>query len=91
MFLPALVGSFLIVSSQAAWTLYPVALLSTSGVLTVLSGLTMIVLVAVSKRDETFESYKELFPFFALALLCAIGEMLLLAQGRLALVHLLGV
>lgn len=90
-FLPALIGSFFIVLSQEVWTLYPVALLSTSGVLTVLSGLNMLVLVAVSKRDETFESYKELLPFFALALLCAIGEMLLLAQGRLALVHLLSV
>ena len=91
LFVPALIISFLVVSSQAAWTLYPVALLSTSGVLTMLSGLNMIVMVAVSKRDETFETYRELLPFFALALLCAVGELLLLAQGRLALVHLLGV
>ncbi len=91
LFLPVPVISFLSISSQAAWTLYPVALLSTSGMLTMLSGLNMIVLVAVSKRDETFESYGELLPFFALALLCAVGELLLLAQGRVALVHLLGV
>ena len=91
LFLPTPLISFWVVSSQAAWTLYPVALLSTSGVLIMLSGLNMIVLVAVSKRDETFEFYKELLPFFALALLCAVGEMLLLAQGRLALVHLLGI
>jgi len=91
LFIPALIACFFIVSSQAAWILYPVAFLSTSGVLTMLSGLNLIGIVAVSKRDETFESYRELLPFFALALLCAVGEMLLLAQGRLALVHLLGV
>ena len=91
LFLPVPVISFLSISSQAEWILYPVALLSTSGVLTLMSGLNMIVIVAMSKRDETFESYGELLPFFALALLCSVGELLLLAQGRLALVHLLGV
>lgn len=90
-FIPAVVVCFFLVSSQAAWILYPVAFLSTAGVLTALSSLNLIVLVTISKRDETFEFYRESLPFFALALLAAVGEMLLLAQGRLELLHLLAV
>jgi uncharacterized membrane protein len=90
-YLPALVICFVVVSSQAAWTLYPIAFLSTTGMVTALSSLNSIVIVALSKRDETFVTYRELLPFFALALLCAVIELLFLAQGRVALQHLLGI
>jgi uncharacterized membrane protein len=89
--LPALLACFFLVSSQAAWTLYPLAYMSTAGVLTMLSSLNMIGIVAASKRDETFVSYRELLPLFAIALLLAVGEMLLLAQGRVLVLHVLGV
>ena len=91
LYIPALVACFFVVAFQAAWTLYPVALLSTAGVLTALSSLNLIVIVAVSKRDETFVSYRELLPFFALALLFAVMELLILAQGRFALLQLFGI
>ncbi|HZR44065.1 MAG TPA: DUF2085 domain-containing protein [Ktedonobacteraceae bacterium] len=81
----ALIVCFFAVAPQSGVLLYPIALLSTAGLLTVVSSVNLIVLVAISKRDESFTSYRELLPFFGLALLLAIGEMLALAQLKLML------
>jgi uncharacterized membrane protein len=88
--LPGLVLSFFAVASQSWIVLYPVALLSTAGLLCVVSGINLMILVAVTKRDQTFERYRALFPFFSLALLLAIGELLVLAQLKFALLQALG-
>ena len=89
--LPGLVLAFFAVASQSWLVLYPIALLSTAGVVTVVSGINLLILIAVSKREQAFERYRELLPFFSLALLLAIGEMLALAQLKLMLLHALGV
>ncbi len=86
-YLPALIVCFFVVISQNALILYPIALLSTGGLLTVLGSLNLLALVGISKRDETFERYRELLPFVGIALLFAVGEMLLLAQLKLTLLH----
>jgi uncharacterized membrane protein len=88
---PVLVLSFFAVASQSALILYPVALLSTAGLLAVISSINLTILVALSKRDQTFRRYHELLPFFSIALVLAIGEMLLLAQLKLTLLQALGV
>jgi len=84
-FIPLLVLSFFIVASQNWLALYPLALLSTAGLLTALSSVNLIIVIAVSRHEQSFEHYRELLPFFSLALLLAIGELLLLAQLKLAL------
>ena len=89
-YLPGLVICFFVVVSQNALILYPIALLSTGGILTAVGSLNLIALVGVSKRDETFERYRELFPFLGVAFLLAIGEMLILAQLKLTLLHTIG-
>lgn len=91
LFLPALILCFFAVSSQSSFVLYPLALLSTIGVLTALSSINLVVIIALGKRHETFEYYRQLLPFFSLALVLAIGEMLALAQLKLALLQTLGV
>lgn len=88
--LPVLVLSFFAVASQNALLLYPLALLSTAGVLIVVSSINLIVVVAIAKRDQTFLHYHELLPFFSIAFLFAIGELLLLAQLKLLLFHAIG-
>ena len=88
--LPGVMLSFFAVASQNGLVLYPIALLSTIGVLTVLSSVNLIVIVAASKRDQTFERYLELLPFLGLALLLTIGEMLVLAQLKFSLLQMLG-
>lgn len=89
-YLPLLIVCFFVVASQNALILYPIALLSTVGILTAVSSFNLIVLIGVCRRDETFESYRELLPFIGFALLLAIGEMLVLAQMKLTLLHTLG-
>src|SRR5579875_245164 len=88
--LPGLVLSFFAVASQSWIVLYPVALLSTAGLLSVVSGMDLMIIVAVSKRDQTFERYREILPFFSLALLLAIGELLILAQLKFTVLQALG-
>ena len=89
-FLPVLVICFVAVSTQSAPGLYPIALLSTMGVLLALSCVNLICLVAISKRDESFTCYRELLPFFSVAFLLAIGELLLLAQLKFSILHAFG-
>lgn len=90
-FLPALILCYFAVASQSSLILYPVALLSTLGLLTALGSVNLIVIIAVSKREQSFTSYRQLLPFFGLALLCASGEMLFLAQLKFMLLHALGI
>ena len=89
--IPGLILSFFAVASQSWLGLYPVALLSTAGLVTVLSSVNLIVILGISKRDQSFERYRELIPFFSLALLLAVGELLMLAQVKVALLQALGV
>lgn len=90
-FIPALILCFFAVASQNVLFLYPLALLSTAGFLTALGSVNMIFIIVISRRSETFERFQQIVPFFGLALLFAIGEMLALAQLKLALLQALGV
>ena len=85
----ALVLCFFAVASQNALLLYPLALLSTAGVLIVVSSINLIIVVSIAKRDQTFLHYRELVPYLSIALLFAIGELLLLAHLKLLLLHTL--
>lgn len=86
--LPAL--CFLAIASQNALILYPVALISSIGVFTLISIINLITVVALSRRDETFTRYREIAAFFSLALVLALGELSALAQLKLLLLHTLG-
>jgi len=87
---PGLLLSFFAVASQSVLILYPVALLSTAGILTAVSSVNLIVILGISKHDQAFERYRELLPFFSLALVFAIAEMLVLAQLKFSLLQALG-
>ncbi len=87
---PGLVLCFFAVASQNAIVLYPIALLSTIGLLVVISTVNLIVILALSKREQLYEYYSQLVPFFGLALLLGIGEMLILAQLKYSLLQALG-
>jgi uncharacterized membrane protein len=88
--IPGLLVSFFAVASQSALILYPVALLSTAGLLIAISSVNLIVVLAISKREQAFARYRELLPFFTLALVFAAGEMLALAQLKFLLLRALG-
>lgn len=90
-YLAALILCFFAVASQSIIVLYPLAILSTMGILIALSSINLILIVALSRRSETFEYYRQLLLFFSLALILALGEMLVLAQLKLALLQTLGI
>jgi len=89
--IPGLILSFFAVASQTALLLYPLALFSTAGLLTVLSSVNLLVVLAIGRREQTFGGYRELLPFFGLALILAIGELLALAQLKFSLLQALGI
>ena len=89
-YLPLLGVCFFVVTSQNVLLLYPIALLSTTGIVIAVGSLNLIALVGMSRRDETFERYRELLPFLGCALLLTLGEMLLLAQLKLTLLSAIG-
>ncbi len=91
LFIPGLILSFFAVASQNVLVLYPIALLSTAGILTALSCVNLIIIIALSKHDQTLQHYRELLPFFSVALVLAIGEMLALAQLKFMVLQALGV
>ncbi len=73
--LPILALTFLAVGTQAAIFLYPVAILSSLGVMVTLSMITLTVIVAISGKACQLSTYRQLFPFFTVAFLLAIGEL----------------
>jgi uncharacterized membrane protein len=73
--LPILAICFLAVGTQAAIFLYPVAILSTLGVMTALSLINLTLMVAFSRKICTFQRHRQVFPFVSLAYLLAVGEL----------------
>lgn len=73
--LPLLALAFLAVGTQAAIFLYPVAILSSLGVVTALGLINLTILVAVSGKACLLSTYRQVFPFFTTAFLLAVGEL----------------
>lgn len=90
-FLPILLLCFCAAASQSGLVLYPLAILSSLGLLSAVGGINLIFFLLLSKRDESFTRYKELIPVCGLVLLAATGELLILAQLKLSLFQALGI
>ncbi len=80
-----------IIASQNSLIIYPIAILSTSGIVGAIGSLHLVLLITLSKRDETFVHYRELGWFIGLALTCTLVEMCLLASIKVWLFHFLPV
>lgn len=91
MLFPGLLLGFAATASQLGMLLYPLAILSTLGILSAIGSVNLIGIIAISKRQETFQRYQELLPFFALAIIFAVIEMAVLAQVKLTLLQTLGI
>lgn len=81
--------AFLAVASQSAWLLYPIALVSSLGLLLALSLVNLIFVVSLSPLVGRFGSWRRLFPVFTLALGLAVIELTLLFKLKLAVLHAL--
>ncbi|GCE16942.1 hypothetical protein KDK_07420 [Dictyobacter kobayashii] len=89
--MPILLLCFYAAISQSWLVLYPLAILSSLGLLSAIGGVNLIFLLLLKHRDESFTRYYELIPFCGLALLAAAGELLILAQLKLLLFQALGI
>ncbi len=84
---PLLLVAFLAVSSQAAWLLYPIALLSSFGLVMALTSVNLVFLVCFTPFIGRFERWRQVLPVFTLAMALAVVELTLLLKVKLALLH----
>lgn len=87
--LPVLLLVFLAVASQVAPLLYPIALLSTGGLVMALSLVNLAFLLGVSGRVGRVSTWRQLVPVFALALVVALAELVALSLLKTSLLHAL--
>ena len=73
--LPILALIFLAVGTQTAIFLYPVAILSSLGVLTVLCMINLTVLIAVTGKACNLTRPRQVFPFVTVGFFLAVGEL----------------
>jgi uncharacterized membrane protein len=88
---PVLLLTFLTVASQEAATLYPIAILSTFGLVMALTLVNGVFLLGLSNRVGRFTAVRQLFPFFTVAVLCAIVELMALFALKTSVMHALQV
>lgn len=87
--LPVLLLVFLAVGSQLAPLLYPIALLSTGGLVMALTLVNLAFVLGVSGRVGRVGSWRQLVPVFALALVIALAELVALSLLKTSLLHAL--
>ncbi len=85
--LPLLLLAFLAVGSQTAWLLYPIAILSSLGLLLALSLVNMVFVLCFSPLIGRFERWRQVFPYYSLALALAVVELILLFKLKESLLH----
>lgn len=73
---PVLILAFVAVASQAAILLYPIALLSSTGVVLALTLINLTFVVIFSGRVQRYQTVIQAAPIFTLALALAIGELI---------------
>ncbi|HET9109736.1 MAG TPA: DUF2085 domain-containing protein [Ktedonobacterales bacterium] len=86
---PLLLLALLAVGSQTAWLLYPIAILSSVGLLLALTLVNLVFLVSFSPLIGRFVRWRQIFPVFTLAVTLAVIELTLLFKLKLALLHAL--
>lgn len=87
--LPILLLGFLAVASPSGLVLYPVALLSTFGLVMALTLVNTVFLLGLTNRVGRFASLRAFFPFFTLAVVFAVIELLALFALKTRVLHML--
>ncbi len=86
---PLLLLAFLAVGSQTAWLLYPIAIVSSLGLLLALTLVNLVFLICFSPLIGRFERWRQVFPVFTLAVTLTVIELTLLFKLKLAVLHAL--
>jgi uncharacterized membrane protein len=88
--LPVLLIAFLAVASQAAWLLYPLALLSTAGLVAALTLINVVFVLGISGRTGRIERARAFLPVLTVAMALAVVELLALSLLKTSLLQRLG-
>lgn len=83
--LPVLLLAFVAVISQASFLLYPIALLSTAGLVAALSLVNVVLVLGIGNRAGRIETWRRAFPLLTVALALAVVELLALNAVKLSL------
>jgi uncharacterized membrane protein len=75
---PVLLLAFLAVGSQSDFLLYPIAILSSAGLALALSLINLVVMLAITNQIGRFDTWRQVLPFFTIALALAVGELMAL-------------
>lgn len=78
---------FLAVGSQAAPLLYPIAILSTAGVVVALSLVNVVFVLGFTNRTGRFATWRQFFPVYSIAVVFAILELMALFALKSALLQ----
>jgi uncharacterized membrane protein len=84
---PFLLLGFGLVASQWSWLLYPLAILSSAGVVLALTLINLTFVLAFSGRIGRFATYRQALPIFTLAVALAVTELLLLFHFKQSLLQ----
>lgn len=87
---PVLLIAFLAVASQASWLLYPLALLSTAGLVAALTLINMVFVLGISGRTGRIEGARALLPALTVALILAVVELLALSLLKTSILQRMG-
>ncbi len=87
--LPVLLIAFLAVVTTAPILLYPIAILSSFGLVMALSLVNIVFLLGLTNRVGRFETLRQFFPLFSVALLLAVLELMALFALKTSLMSTL--
>jgi uncharacterized membrane protein len=88
--LPVLLLTFLAVASQAGWLLYPLALMSSAGLVVAVSFINLVFVLGLRNRVGEIATVRQLFPLYSLVVVVAVVELLALFALKSALLYGLG-
>lgn len=87
--LPILLLMFVGVVSQAAFLLYPIALLSSAGLVLAFSLVNLVFVLGIGNRVGRFASWRQLFPAYTVVVILAVIELLALYVLKTNTMHAL--
>ena len=88
--LPVLLLTFLAVASQAGWLLYPLASMSSAGLVVAVSFINLVFVLGLRNRVGEIATVRQLFPLYSLVVVVAVVELLALFALKSALLYGLG-
>lgn len=87
--LPVLALIWLLVADQISWLLYPIAILSSAGLLMALSLVNLVFLLGITNTIWRFQRWRQLLPIFTITVMLAALELMALFLLKTAVLHAL--